>query len=343
MRATSPRRQILLGRETLLALAGVLLLSAVCVLLGLWQFGRYEDRADQAAVIRANYDAAPVALEDVLPEAGSPLAPTDEWTPVTLQGSYCTTGDCVLYVRNRQLSGTVGFWQLAPFTTEDGTTVLVVRGWVPSDRDASQPADPAPVPDGEVTVTVRLRPAEPVLDREPPPGQTHSVNPGQSAGLMGLDPEDLVTGAYGELVAEQPAAPRPEALPSPDTSLGPHLSYAFQWWIFALFFPAALIYRTRRQLLDLAAEEQESASAAQEGSTGQDGITGNPEGAEQGDSTGQGDGSEQGSADRGDERTGPTRRPTRRTADHRPRRTVHARRRGHDEEEEDALIDQQRS
>src|SRR5699024_5780704 len=163
---------------------------------------------------------------------------------------------------NRQLSGRVGFWQLAPFRTEDGTTILVVRGWVPSGGEDSQPADPAPVPEGDRTVTVRLRPAEPVLDREPPPGQTHSVNPGQSAGLMGLEDPDLVTGAYGELVSEEPSAERPAALPSPDTSLGPHLSYAFQWWVFALFFPGALIYRTRRQFQDLAAEEHEAAAEA---------------------------------------------------------------------------------
>src|SRR5699024_11593459 len=36
-------------------------------------------------------------------EHGAPLAPSDEWTPVTLQGSYCASDDCVLYVRNRQL------------------------------------------------------------------------------------------------------------------------------------------------------------------------------------------------------------------------------------------------
>ena len=305
MRTASSRRQILLSRETLLGLVAVLLLAAVCVMLGLWQFGRYEDRAAQAEVVRSNYDAAPVPLDEVMPENAAPLAPSDEWTPVTLHGSYCADDECVLYVRNRQLSGRVGFWQLAPFRTEDGTTILVVRGWVPSGGEDSQPADPAPVPEGDRTVTVRLRPAEPVLDREPPPGQTHSVNPGQSAGLMGLEDPDLVTGAYGELVSEEPSAERPAALPSPDTSLGPHLSYAFQWWVFALFFPGALIYRTRRQFQDLAAEEHEAADEAPSPPT-----AAAPE-------------------------------PPRRTPDHRPRRAVRSRRRGKDEEEEDALIDEQ--
>lgn len=306
MRGRSARREILFSRETLLGLVAVLVLAGVCVLLGLWQYGRYEDRRDEAAVVETNYEADPVALDAVLPDRQEPLPAEHTWAPVTLEGSYCSDPDCVLYVRNRQLSGEVGFWQLVPFRAEDGTTLQVVRGWVPQATGGSAPDEPAAIPDGDLTITVRMRHAEPVLDREPPPGQTHSVNPRQSAGLVGLDDSELVAQAYGELAAEDPAGPRPAALPSPDTSLGPHLSYAFQWWIFALFFPGALIYRTRRLFQDVAEDERRQ----------QD-----PERAETAD-------------------TAPAPRPGP-TIDHRPRRAVRARRRGHDEEEEDALIDQQ--
>lgn len=343
MTAPATRREILLSRDTLLGLVAVLVLAAICVLLGMWQYGRYEERRDEAAVIRTNYDAAPVALDQVLPDHEAPLPSADTWTPVTMEGSYCTEAECVLYVRNRQLSGTVGFWQLVPFRTEDGTTLLVVRGWVPSDGGESVPADPPPVPDGERTVTARLRPAEVVLDREPPPGQTHSVNPRQSAGLMGLDSADLVSGAYGELLAEEPAVERPAALPAPDTSLGPHLSYAFQWWIFALFFPAALVYRTRSRFQDLAVESREleleagrSPSSSEAGAEGTLEV-GTPEAGgpahQATPRTAPGEG-------RGAPGTGPARSP-RRSDDQRPRRAVRTRRRGQDEEEEDALIDQQ--
>ena len=306
MRGRSARREILFSRETLLGLVAVLVLAGVCVLLGLWQYGRYEDRRDEAAVVETNYEADPVALDAVLPDRQEPLPAEHTWAPVTLEGSYCSDPDCVLYVRNRQLSGEVGFWQLVPFRAEDGTTLQVVRGWVPQATGGSAPDESAAIPDGDLTITVRMRHAEPVLDREPPPGQTHSVNPRQSAGLVGLDDSELVAQAYGELAAEDPAGPRPTALPSPDTSLGPHLSYAFQWWIFALFFPGALIYRTRRLFQDVAEDERRQ----------QD-----PERAETAD-------------------TAPAPRPGP-TIDHRPRRAVRARRRGHDEEEEDALIDQQ--
>lgn len=298
MTRRSARRRVLLSRETLLGLLLVLLASAICVALGFWQFGRFEGKRDAAATIEANYSAPPVPMAEVLQTPDAPLPATQEWTPVELQGSYCTDPGCVLYVRNRQLGGDVGFWQLVPFTTDDGSTLLVNRGWVTSQGQRSAPADPAPVPEGELGLTVRLRPAEPVLDREIPEGQVHSVNPPQIEGLLPATGGEMIRHAYGDLVTEDPSSPRPAELPDPDTSLGPHLSYSVQWWIFALFFPGALIYRTRRAIQDLDAEDADADA------------DGDPAGTH-----------------------------PRRTTDHRPQRQAHSRRRGRDEEEEDALID----
>ena len=73
MTGRSARRRILLSRDTLLGLIAVLVLAAVCVVLGMWQFGRYEDRRDAAEVIRTNYDASPVALDEVIDDVEAPL------------------------------------------------------------------------------------------------------------------------------------------------------------------------------------------------------------------------------------------------------------------------------
>ncbi|WP_341855412.1 SURF1 family cytochrome oxidase biogenesis protein [Brachybacterium sp. GPGPB12] len=64
----SARRRILLSRDTLLGLVVVLLLAAVCVSLGLWQYGRFEDKRDRAAVIEENYDASAVPLAEAMPD-----------------------------------------------------------------------------------------------------------------------------------------------------------------------------------------------------------------------------------------------------------------------------------
>ena len=330
MSGRSPRAQILLSRDTLLALLLVLLCAAICVGLGRWQYGRFETKRDAAAVIEQNYEAAPVPLADALPDPTTPLPDGARWRVVEMHGSYCTDPGCVLYVRNRPLNGDVGFWQLVPFTADDGTTLFVVRGYVPTQETASAPLDPPAVPSGELTLTVRLRPAEGSIDRANPPGQVQTVTPTAIAAELpdGSTGTSLVTGAYGELAAEDPAGARPQALERPDTSLGPHLSYAFQWWIFALFFPGALVYRTRKQLQDAAADEKAS---REDRSPAGDGPGSAP-------ATSSTDAADPAPA------TGPTRssrehRPV--TAEHDHHRSRRARRRSHDEEEEDALIDHQ--
>ncbi|UVY82936.1 SURF1 family protein [Brachybacterium sp. NBEC-018] len=344
MSGRSPRSRIILSRDTLVGLLIVLLCAAICVGLGLWQYGRFETKRDAAAVIAENYSADPVPLAEALPDPAQPLAASERWRVVEMTGSYCTDPGCVLYVRNRPLNSQVGFWQLVPFTAEDGTALLVVRGWVPAQETASQPLDPPAVPTGTTTVTVRMRPAEGTVDRQDPPGQVQTVTPEAIAGKLPADVgESLVTGAYGELAAEDPEAARPQALESPDTSLGPHLSYAFQWWIFALFFPAALVYRTRRLIQDAESEQAVPADAAPAGSRGahegEDGDGAEPAASQDGSDGGTG------SAEAAGEAGSPAPPSSRRehrpvTAEHDRRRR--ARRRSHDEEEEDALIDQQR-
>lgn len=239
------------SRQGFLSLVVVILASALCISLGIWQWHRFEDKRESAEVIEGNYDATPVELDSVLPEQESGLDALDEWTQVTLSGEYCTSADCVTYVRNRPLSGDVGFWQLVPFVSDQGT-VLVVRGWVPTMAAQAEPESEPPVPEGEAEIVVRLRPAEPVLEnRSAPPGQAQSVAPTQVQDNLPADVGDVMHGAYGELATEDPVVdPMPRALEKPDTGLGPHLSYAFQWWIFAVFFPIGLVVLTRRTLAD---------------------------------------------------------------------------------------------
>ncbi len=255
MSASRAPWRVLLDRQWLLAALGVVVAIIACVLLGLWQFGRYETKSARADLIAANYDAEPAALDQLLASPSSALPAEEQWRTAELTGRYCTDPACVLYVRNRPYNGQTGFFQLVPFRTDEGT-LLVVRGWVPTEETQSLPLDPPPAPTGDERIVVRMRPAEPVLaDRTNPAGQIQSVSPELAAeqvpGLTGL-----YTGAYGELVSEDPSAPVPTHPEKPDTSLGPHLSYAVQWWLFALFFPVALVIRARRAVLE--AREDES-------------------------------------------------------------------------------------
>lgn len=193
--------------------------------LGQWQWGRYQDKAERRDLITANYDAAPVPLGEVLPDASAPLGHDDQWRRVTATGTYLDQDQHL--VRNRPNGGIFGYEVLVPLLLPDGSAVTVDRGWVPNAKTAATiPQVPAPPP-GEVTVTGWLRPSEPDLGHELPTGQLSSIHLPSLASATGLD----LVQAYVVLQSEDPPADRPEALGRPDVRLGSHLAYSLQWWL----------------------------------------------------------------------------------------------------------------
>nr|WP_246256690.1 SURF1 family protein [Isoptericola halotolerans] len=226
----------------------------MCVLAAFWQWHRYTDRVEQIALVEANYTAEPVPLAGVVGSPGATLAAEDEWRPVVVVGEYVPSGTVLL--RNRPVNGTPGFHLIVPLRTVlDGQSVvfLVDRGFVPLGADAGQPASvPAP-PVGEIAVTVTLRPDEPAADRGAEAGTVSRINNDQvlAAAVDGgasVVADDATVGAYGQMRSEDPAAA--EALvpaPRPDTDPGSHLSYAFQWGIFALGAVGGFVLLWRRE------------------------------------------------------------------------------------------------
>ena len=73
----------------------------------------------------------------------------------------------------------------------------------------------------------------------------------------------VYTGAYGLLATETPAAadtPAPAIKPTPDE--GPHLSYAVQWIVFALFGFFGLGYALRQEYRLINADDPEERARA---------------------------------------------------------------------------------
>jgi cytochrome oxidase assembly protein ShyY1 len=240
-----------------LALAAAFAVAAF--FLGQWQWGRYEERQARADRITAHYDAAPVPLGDVVGPGPLPLA--RDWTRVTATGRYAA-GDPLL-VRNRPLDGTYGYEALFPLTLEDGSVLLVDRGWVPNAESAQALPDVPSAPDGPVEVTGWLRLSEESLDRSLPRGQLASINLAEASRELGTD----LLGAY--LVLDMESTPdgarpeRPARLERPDTGIGPHQAYAFQWWL-AMPVGFVLVFVGVRR------EHRESVEAA--GATGRGGA-----------------------------------------------------------------------
>ncbi|MBD5788266.1 SURF1 family protein [Cellulosimicrobium terreum] len=242
---------------------GVVVLVALCLVAGRWQWNRYVDREAQIQQIDANYSAAPVPVDDLLPGPGVELDADDQWRPVTLSGSYDTAATVLL--RNRPVGGSPGFHVLVPFVTSpsasapDGLVVVVDRGFVPLGVDAVTAGDVPEAPEGQVEATVTLRPDEPSSDRDAPAGQVQAIHTDQvlAAGPDGGTWADGRTvGAYGQLRSEVPAPAQPlEALPRPDTDPGSHLSYAFQWCVFALGAVVGFWLLVRRDRRDRRGED----------------------------------------------------------------------------------------
>jgi cytochrome oxidase assembly protein ShyY1 len=217
--------------------------AIVCGLLSWWQWSRRVEAVDEIAKIEANYDAAPVALDDLLPELDS-AADDAEWRPVVMTGEYLVEEQ--LLVRNRPRNSLPGFEVLVPLQLSDGTVFVVDRGWVPggSTPDAPQ-AVPSP-PAGEVTVVVRLKPGEPEIPgRGAPEGQLATVRLPDVAALVDAP---TYTGMYGLVMSEDPA-PAESPLPAfkPVQDEGPHLSYALQWIVFGLMAFVGLVWAVRRE------------------------------------------------------------------------------------------------
>ncbi|MCA5893456.1 SURF1 family protein [Isoptericola sp. NEAU-Y5] len=235
-----------------LGLAAVLL-AALCVLAAFWQWHRYTDRQAQIDLVESNYASAPVPLGDVLDGPGDTLGDDDVWRPVEATGTY-RPQDTVL-LRNRPVGGTAGFHLLVPFETTlaDGQQVVLVvdRGFVPVGADASEPAAVPDPPDGEVRVEVTMRADEPASDRGTPDGQVQAISTDQvlAAGPGGgAWAQGRTVGAYGQLRAEDPAPTTAlVALPEPDTDPGSHLSYTFQWCVFALGAVGGFVALWRRE------------------------------------------------------------------------------------------------
>jgi cytochrome oxidase assembly protein ShyY1 len=240
-------------------LALTIVFAIVCVSLGFWQLARRAEARAEIDRVETNWSADPVAIDDVLPDLAT-FEPDDKWMPVEVTGHYLP--DEQLLARNRPLNGEVGYEVLVPFELADGTVLLIDRGWVPGGDDEEGPDAVPPPPRGEVTVVARLKAGEPtVVGRSAPEGQVATINLPEIAGLL---EQPTYTGAYGLLDSEQPSVDRPTAATKPEPDEGPHLSYAFQWFVFALLGFVGLGFAIRQEYRTVnadAPEERERVAA----------------------------------------------------------------------------------
>ena len=239
-------------------LALAVIFALVCVGLCLWQLDRRETALVELGRIDNNYSSEPVPLDEVLGELDA-FSPDQKWTPVTMTGTYLS--DEQLLVRNRPLNGNPGFEVLTPLQLEDGTVFIVDRGWVAPGSAQDSPDFIPDAPTGTVTVEARLKAGEPTLPgRSAPSGQVATIELGQIADLV---EKPTYTGAYGLMMTESPAAENNlTVIPKPARDEGPHLSYALQWFVFAIMGFFGLGYALRQEYRMVNADDPEERERA---------------------------------------------------------------------------------
>jgi surfeit locus 1 family protein len=224
-------------RLTLLALA---LVAAVFVRLGFWQLSRLEDR-----------QAANRAAAAARAEPPRQLGVGTDWTAAELNERWVeATGEFdhahEVVLRGQALQGTPGVLVVTPLRLATGdSAVLVLRGFVPSADAVRAEIDSLREPG-----RVRVR------------GLATSI---ASGGGQPVEHAGRTTWAHLDLDALRARLPYPvlpvllrqapdsglpalpRRLPPPELSDGPHLSYAIQWFAFAVMAVAfgVLVVRKR--------------------------------------------------------------------------------------------------
>jgi cytochrome oxidase assembly protein ShyY1 len=129
----------------------ILAVAVTFPMLAAWQFDRWQEVRDEQERIEQRVEAAPVPIDQALPHDLDDQDAADlEFQPVTATGTWVVEEQVAQ--RNRALQGRAGFDWLTPLALDDGTAILVRRGFVPTARPGS--ADPAPGPAQAGTVTV---------------------------------------------------------------------------------------------------------------------------------------------------------------------------------------------
>lgn len=247
-------------RDFVLALLAVVI-AAVCVRLGIWQLHRLQQRRARNAITVARLAAPPVAARQLPRDTGGV-----HYRRAVVHGTYDYAHEIVLTSRTR--NGSPGVNVVTPVRLSGSdTAVLVVRGWVYSPDgvhtdltrwregdsvDAVGYAEPFEVSRSGVARS----PSDPVAYRWIDTSVARDAFPYpvlpllivlQNGAAGDTTHANAATGTTGATGEDHGTPPR---LAPPTLDEGPHLSYAIQWFSFAIIAivgTAFFLYHTRRE------------------------------------------------------------------------------------------------
>lgn len=218
------------------------ILTGLLLALGTWQVKRLSWKLDLIQQVEQRAHAAPVDAPS--PSQWASLTnPADyEYRRVRLAGIFRHQDEVQVYTVSDLGPG---YWVLTPLQRDDGSLVIVNRGFVPSDK-----RDPSTRLEGELPTRVEIvglmRAPETgglfLRTNDPQNNRWYSRNIAQIADAKSL-------GAVAPFYVDADATPNPGGLPIGGKTMlvfpNNHLSYAITWYVLAAMTVAAGWYVTR--------------------------------------------------------------------------------------------------
>ena len=236
-----------ISRKWFFASLLVLLGTAFCIRLGFWQLDRLEQRRAFNTQVESMRAAEMLDLNQTIPQDIAAM----EWRAVTVAGEYDFENQVA--IRNQYNGDQYGYHLITPLLS-NGTAVLVDRGWIPADGNAT-PADWRQYDEqGALTVTgqIRLGHGKPAIggiaDALPAAGTRLEVWNNLDVENMSAQFPYPILGVYiqpnVEPVDEVPPIPYQPII---ELTEGSHFGYALQWFTFATILFVGYPFYLRKQ------------------------------------------------------------------------------------------------
>ncbi len=218
---------MVLSRRSAVVLVAAVLAAALTARLGWWQLDRAAQKNQLQAAMDSRRALPPLAQVDLAYDVAATA--TQYHRAIVLQGRWVV--EQTIYLENRQMKGVPGFFAVTPLRLDDGTAVLVQRGWLPRDQTDRTRIVAAPPPTGRVRVQGFIA---------PPPGRLYEFDTAASGAIR----QNLDVNAFARETAlrlrplsvqqqddaSQPADGLMRQWSAPASGIHKHYGYALQWF-----------------------------------------------------------------------------------------------------------------
>jgi surfeit locus 1 family protein len=215
------------NRRSAVVLVAAVLSAALTARLGWWQLDRAAQKNQLQSAMDGRRALPSLAQADLAGDAVAAAA--QHHRAIVLQGQWAV--DQTVYLENRQMKGVPGFFAVTPLRLDDGTAVLVQRGWLPRDPADRTRILAVPPPFGRVQVTGLIAPA---------PGRLYEFDTAASGAIRQNLPLDAFARETGlrlrplSVQQQDDASQPPDGLMrqwlAPASGVHKHYGYAFQWF-----------------------------------------------------------------------------------------------------------------